>query len=195
MPDFTKPLVLIIDVQNVYRIGQPWACETIDGCIRNMETLLKTVPADDVLFTKYAAPERPEGVWKAYNEKYQAINDDPWMNEIVDELKPYLDGRKVIEKSTYSSYLSKEVQEALSGRTVAVLSGVVAECCVLSTLMSLIDAGIYAVYLTDAVSGLDRKLEAETIDILKGLSPLHVSFMTTKEFLKKMKASSKGKKE
>ena len=184
MPDFSKPLILIIDVQNVYRIGQPWACETIDDSIRNMETILKAVPADDVLFTKYLAPASPVGVWKAYNEKYRAINEDPWMNEIVDELKPYLDGRRVVEKSTYSSFLSEEVEAALSGKSVAVLAGVVAECCVLSTLMSLIDAGIYTVYLTDAVSGLDRKLEEETIDILKGLSPLHLSFMTTEEFLK-----------
>ena len=184
MTEFSNPFILIIDVQNVYRIGEPWACETIDTAIGNIEELLKAVPKKDVLFTKYLAPSEPAGVWKAYNEKYAAINADPWMNEIVDELKPYLPGRKVIEKSTYSSYLSPEVQKELKGRSAAVLTGVVAECCVLSTLMSLIDAGIYAIYLTDAVSGLDKKLEEETVDILKGLAPLHLRFMTTEEYFR-----------
>jgi nicotinamidase-related amidase len=49
-----------------------------------------------------------------------------------------------------------------------VVTGVVAECCVLSTVMELIDAGIYTVYLTDGVSGLDREKEAATELILSG---------------------------
>ena len=180
-----RPLLMVIDMQNVYRIGEPWECASINETIGNVEKLLNKLPAEDVLFTMYVPPKEPVGVWKAYNEKYAAINADPWMNEPVDELKPYLPGRKVVEKSTYSSYLSGEVQKALTGRDTVVLTGVVAECCVLSTLMSLIDAGIYAVYLTDAVSGLNRKLEEEMVHILEGLSPLHVAFMTTEEFLRK----------
>lgn len=183
MSELSNPLLLVIDAQNVYRIGAPWACETVDSAIGNVVELLEAMPKKDVLFTKYVAPEAPAGVWKAYNEKYAAINADPWMNEIVDELKPYLRGRKIVEKSTYSSFLSPEVQKKLAGRSAAILTGVVAECCVLSTLMSLIDAGIYAIYLTDAISGLNRKLEEETVDILKGLAPLHLRFMTTEEFL------------
>ena len=64
-----------------------------------------------------------------------------------------------------------------------VITGVVAECCVLSTVFALIDAGIYVVYLTDGVSGLDREKEAATELILSGLDPLHVHMMTVREYL------------
>lgn len=68
-----------------------------------------------------------------------------------------------------------------AGRVV--VTGVVAECCVLSTVLALMDAGIYVVYLTDGVSGLSREKEAATELILSGLSPLQIALMTTDEYL------------
>lgn len=63
-----------------------------------------------------------------------------------------------------------------------------AECCVLSTVFALIDAGIYTIYLTDGVSGLDREKEASTELVLSGLAPLHVSMMTVEEYLREIGA-------
>ena len=45
------------------------------------------------------------------------------------------------------------------------------------------DAGVYAVYLTDATSGLDREKAAATQVVLSGLSPLHVKLMSTDDYL------------
>ena len=64
-----------------------------------------------------------------------------------------------------------------------VVAGVVDDCCVLSTVFELIDAGVYTVYLTDATSGLTKEKAAATRLTLEGLSPLHVKLMTTEEYI------------
>ena len=63
------------------------------------------------------------------------------------------------------------------------MTGVVAECCVLSTVMALIDEGIYTIWLSDAIAGLDAPKEEATERILSGLDPLHLTRMTTEEYL------------
>ena len=52
----------------------------------------------------------------------------------------------------------------------------------LATVSSLIDAGKYVYYITDAIAGLDNEKEEATIKVLEGLTPLHLSIMTTNEF-------------
>ena len=42
---------------------------------------------------------------------------------------------------------------------------------------------MYAVYLTDATSGLDREKAAATQVVLSGLAPLHVKLMSTDDYL------------
>jgi nicotinamidase-related amidase len=63
------------------------------------------------------------------------------------------------------------------------VAGVVDDCCVLSTIFGLIDAGVYVVYLTDATSSLDKERAAATQVVLSDLAPLHVKLMSTKEYL------------
>ncbi|MFR7376352.1 MAG: isochorismatase family protein [Oliverpabstia sp.] len=66
-----------------------------------------------------------------------------------------------------------------------ILTGVVSECCVLSTFFEGIDLGCKLIWLTDATSEAPEPdpAEAKPQHILQGLSPLHVEFMTTEEYL------------
>ncbi len=64
-----------------------------------------------------------------------------------------------------------------------VITGVVAECCVLSTVMDLIDAGIYVIYIKDAISGIRPETEKAVETVLSGLCPLHLSVLCTEEYL------------
>ena len=63
------------------------------------------------------------------------------------------------------------------------VTGVVSECCVLSTCLSAIDLGCCVVYLRDACSGIDNARERAVLDVLDGLSPPHVTIMDTAEYL------------
>lgn len=181
-----KDLFLVIDMQNVYGEGGQWCCpNTRKASERILEILKKKDSTDlDVIFTKFLASENPVGVWKQYNVENAAVNEDIYSNEMIAELKEASETYPTYIKSTYSSLTIPEVADAARKAKRVVVSGVVAECCVLATVMALIDEGCKVIYLTDAVAGIDDQTEQAVCKVLEGLSPLHVEFMTSEEYLK-----------
>ena len=177
-------LLLVIDMQNVYTKGQEWACEGVEAASASILHLLESPTPKQVIFTQYLAPEHPEGVWKEYNEVNAAVNADPWLNEMMPEFLPWTEKYPVYTKSVYSSFAIPEVVKAAKKAGRLVISGVVAECCVLSTVLSAIDAGCKVIYLTDAVAGLSEASRRETENIISYFAPLHAELMTTEEYLK-----------
>jgi nicotinamidase-related amidase len=179
-------LLLVIDMQNIYTTGQKWACLDTEGVAERTLRIIDAMERsgnDRIIFTRFLASDQPEGVWADYNEKYADINASVWDNEMLPQLAEPLKKYPLYTKNVYSSLAIPEVLSAAKEADRVVITGVVAECCVLSTVLALIDAGIYTIYLTDGVSGLDREKEAATELILSGLSPLHVGMMTVEEYL------------
>ena len=126
-----------------------------------------------------AMPQHEFVVW--------AINADPWLNALADAIAPLADTHPYCPKSTYNALDCPEVRAAALGARDrggrVVLTGVVAECCVLWTACAAIDLGCHVLYLTDAVSGLDRPKEAASELVLSGLAPLQCELMTTADYL------------
>lgn len=180
----SNSLLLIIDMQNIYKEGQPWECKNYDNALSNILDLLNDghISQDNTILTRYIASAHPTGVWKNYNMENAEINANQWYNDLDQKLQLRCKDYKCYDKSTYSSYSVKEIQEAANNASSVVITGVVAECCVLATVSSLIDDGKYVYYITDAIAGLDNEKEEATIKVLEGLTPLHLSIMTTKEF-------------
>ncbi len=141
----------------------------------------------DVIFTRFIASDTPFGVWRDYNRQNEKINSSAWANEMLPQLSEALEKYPLYTKGVYSSLAIPEVYAAAKKADRVVVTGVVAECCVLSTVFELIDAGIYTIYLTDGVSGLDREKEAAAELVLSGLSPLHLSMMTVHEYMESVK--------
>lgn len=177
-----KDLLLVVDMQNVYRKGGKWQCTNTDGAASNIIRIIDSQKAD-VIFTEFIACEKAAGVWADYNIKYADVNSDREANLINPLLAAYAKKYPLYKKGVYSSLSVPEVLSEAKKHERVVITGVVAECCVLSTVFALIDAGIYTVYLTDAVSGLDEPKEKATELILSGLSPLHLKMCTTAEYL------------
>lgn len=213
-------LILVIDMQNVYLPGQPWACPRMPEATENICRILEAAP--QVLFTRFLAPENPVGTWRNYNEANQKVNEDAWMNALaepfyVDEANGTVTMRPdraenaagqdaaasaatdggaacgsgasqcttypLYSKSTYSALTVPEVREAALHCGRLVLTGVVADCCVLWTAMEAIDLGIPVVYITDAVAGIDDESEAAADRVVRGLSPAQTTLLTTQEYL------------
>ena len=183
--------ILVIDMQKVYQLGNPWACAHVNEAAQQIETLLDHVlelrdaspanatgttviasrdaasgtsgdmDAPSVLLTRYIAPadEDAQGVWADYNRENRAINENPVMNEFIPAIARYVEEFPYIDKCTYSCFSNEYVRVAADRSMVhggrIVLSGVVAECCVLSTFFEGTDAGYRFVYLTDACAGVD----------------------------------------
>lgn len=175
-------LLLVIDMQNVYLPGEKWECKNFNNALDSIKTIINKNICEKVIFTRFLANENPQGIWKDYNVENFDVNSDEWANELVDDLKDIIENYECYDKSVYSSYSIDEVKNEANKASCVVVTGVVAECCVLSTVMSLIDAGIYVVYLKDAVAGIDEETENATIKILEGLDSLHLKIMTVDEF-------------
>lgn len=191
----SNDLLLVIDMQNVYTTGQKWACLDTEGAAERVLSVIRAMEKcgnDQIIFTRFLAAENPKGVWKDYNRENAKVNESPWDNEMLPQFSEVLEKYPLYTKSVYSSLAIPEVLAAAKKADRVVITGVVAECCVLSTVLALIDAGIYTVYLKDGVSGLDREKETATELVLSGLEPLHVRMMTVEEYLGESMSKVKG---
>ena len=181
--DVSKDLLLVVDFQNIYLPGYDWACPSMPEAMQNTMRILDDENAPNCVMTKYIAPAEPEGRWKQYNEAYREINENAFLAEFPEELAPYAEKSTVIEKSTYSSLDAPEVVTALEGKSAVVLCGVVADCCVLATMMDAIDLGYEVVYLYDCIAGVSEESEVEIRALAEIYSPIHTTIMSSDEYL------------
>ena len=159
-------LLLVIDMQNVYLPDQEWACPRMPEASRNTRRLIDTGVPGNILFTQY-----------------REINDNAWLCAVTDEFHPYLKQYPLISKSTFSSLKSPEVLEAARRADRILLAGVVAECCVLATMLEAIDLGIDTIYMPDCCAGQTPEKEARVMGIADSFSPVHMRIQTVDEYL------------
>ena len=178
-----KDLLLVIDMQKVYAEGEPWACRETDRVCDNLLRVLDSGKPDKVIFTRFDAPEEPVGCWAEYNSTYAQINADQRLGELMDPIAKASEGYPVYSKQTYSSLPIPEVASAVAAADRVVVTGVVAECCILATVEGLIDAGAKVVYLKDAVAGQSVEFEQMVEKIVASFAPIHTSVMTVEEYL------------
>lgn len=190
-------LLLIIDMQKVYAEGGAWHCPGVEEAAKRIREIYtsnchnhvneKNRDIPDVIFTRFIARELPVGVWKDYNVENQAVNEAPVANEMLDLFKEDLEKYPLYTKGVYSSLGNPQVLQAVRGVRdqggSVIVAGVVAECCVLATVMALIDEGVPVIYLTDGVAGLNEEMEAAVELVLSGLEPLHVKRMTIEAYI------------
>lgn len=180
-----KDLLLVIDMQNVYAPGGKWCCHGTEEAAENIKKIIREKPELDVIFTRFLAPKEPAGVWQEYDRVNADMNEDVYANAMLSQFDKELETYPLYTKSTYSSLTIPQVRQAAARADRVVITGVVAECCVLSTLLALIDEGIPVIYLTDAVSGVSAETQAAVELILSGMEPVHVRLMNTTAYLEK----------
>ena len=182
-PDMKKDLLLVIDMQNVYAGGGAWCCPKAEEAAGKIKKLINEKASGiDVIFTRFIAGDEPEGTWKDYNRENAEINNDPYANGMMDVFSEELKKYPLYTKSVYSSLAIPEVKEAAKNAGKVLVAGVVTECCVLSTVMSLIDEGAYVLYLKDCAAGLDKDMEQAVEKVLKGLEPLQVKVIGSEDY-------------
>lgn len=176
-------LLLVIDMQNVYMPGEPWQCPSMPKAVENIRELMEAEIIEQTAFTRFAAPESPRGTWRQYNEEYAEINSDRYLNEIVKELQPHAARYPVYDKHVYSSFKIPELVQLASRAEHVLLGGVVAECCILATLMEAIDLGYKVIYLADCISGQTEQNEKRICKIAESFSPMHTLVMDSKQYI------------
>lgn len=168
--------LLVVDMQNVYLPENEWACIRMDKVVKYIEDKVNIFPKNRVFFSQHKAAENPKGQWKMYNEKYNNINESEYLNDYVSSLKKYTTNDNLFIKSGFSALSNKNLLQTLEQFDTIYITGVIAECCVLSTIFSLIDMGKKIIYCKDGIAGESEEKEKAVITILKELEPLHVEF-------------------
>jgi nicotinamidase-related amidase len=88
--------------------------------------------------------------------------------QIIDELAP-IDGELVIDKPGYSSFHGTPLDDELEARGIEtlVLTGVTANVCVLSTLLSAVDLGYDTVVVSDAIAAVSDATRESVLDLVR----------------------------
>lgn len=181
--DSSEDLLILIDFQNVYLPGKPWACPTMEQAIENTLNIIHAPDSPDYVLTQYIASADPVGRWQQYNKEYAQINADEFLSEFPDPINRIKNDNNVIIKDTYSSLKSPALQTRLQGKRRVVLTGVVAECCVLATMMDAIDLGYEVIYLYDCISGFSAENEKMIRTLAESFSPIHTQVMSSAEYM------------
>ncbi|MBW8872342.1 MAG: cysteine hydrolase [Leifsonia sp.] len=167
----SDPVLVVVDMQQVF--GNP-ASQWFTPRFSEAEAVIaEMVPAFGrrVIFTRFIAPERPEGAWVPYYEQWPFAlvpADDP----IYDLVLPFRDtGHPVVSEPTFGKW-GPDLREALGGAQDVVLAGVSTDCCVLSTALGAADAGVRIRVAADACAGLSDADHQRALDAMALYAPL-----------------------
>lgn len=174
----------VIDMQKVYEEGAPWACEGFGDVCANIVRLIEADVFADVCFTRFVLPDIPRGSWLRYQAKYMGIHTDSSYGEVTERLAPFVSDHPTFDKAGYSSYRSDAFAEWADGANRLVVCGVIAECCVLATVLDAAERGADIIYLTDACASTSTdKLRMAEVILTEDFAP-HVTLMTTDKYLR-----------
>jgi nicotinamidase-related amidase len=170
----------VIDMQRVFADpGSGWATPGFAAIVPAVSALVAAF-APAVTFTRFVAPARPEGAWRAYYAQWPFALQPPdaplW--DVVPELaRP----EPTVDAPTFSKW-GPELAERLGGSAL-VLAGVSTDCCVLSTAVAAADAGVEVLVVADACAGVDDDSHRKTLDVLALYGPL-VRVVTSADVLR-----------
>jgi nicotinamidase-related amidase len=183
-PD-AQPWLVVIDMQNVFGSPEsPWRTPGFEAILDNNRTLIEAF-GDRVVFTRFIAPEEPEGVWRAYYAE--------WSFALVPESAPIYDlvealphaGHPVVSRATFGKWddLPGSLREVTGGATSLVLTGVSTDCCVLSTALAAADAGVAVVVATDACAGMSPPDHERALTAMSLYAPL-ITLVSTEDVVR-----------
>lgn len=161
----------VIDMQRVFADpDSPWATPRFAEAAQGVRRLLPAF-GDRVTFTRFVAPERPTGAWRAYYEQWPFALQPPdaplW--HLTDDFATT--AAHVLDAPTFGKWTPQLAARAgLQGPLY--LTGVSTDCCVLSTALPAADAGVEVVVVADACAGADDDSHAKALQLLSLYRPL-----------------------
>ncbi|MFI9803705.1 cysteine hydrolase family protein [Streptomyces sp. NPDC052301] len=161
----------VIDMQRVFADpASPWATPRYADAAEGVRRLLPAF-AGRVTFTRFLAPERPAGAWRAYYDQWPFALQPPdaalW--DLSDEFAG-LAGH-VVDAPSFGKWTPDLAGRVGPGGRL-VLAGVSTECCVLSTALAAADAGAEVLVVADACAGVDDDSHLKALQIMELYRPL-----------------------
>ncbi|MFJ9907788.1 cysteine hydrolase family protein [Streptomyces sp. NPDC101152] len=177
----TGGLLTVIDMQRVFaEPDSPWAAPRYAEAAAGVRGLLPAF-GDRVTFTRFLAPAKPEGAWRAYYYRWPFALQPPdarlWelTEDFTDHAHPTLDA------TTFGKW-GPRLATLLGPDNRLVLTGVSTDCCVLSTALGAADAGVEVVVVADACAGADDDTHERALRLMDSYGPL-IRLTTVAELL------------
>jgi nicotinamidase-related amidase len=183
-PSQDLPWLVAIDMQDVF--GDPaskWFTPEYERASAGIQRLLPAF-GDRVIFTRFIAPEKPEGAWVPYYELWPFAlvpEDDP----IYDLTAPFKDAAPHVETRPRFGKWDDAFAKAMHGSTEMVITGVSTDCCVISTALPASDAGVHVRVVADACAGLSPADHQRALDAMALYGPL-IEITTVDEVLESL---------
>ncbi len=160
-------VLALIDLQRIFADpASGWATPDFQRVVEPTRELIKLF-APDVVFTRFVAPEEPEGAWVGYYEQFpfalQPADSEDY--QLVDEFK----GAPTLDKTTFGAW-GPELAARADGRLV--LAGVATDCCVISTALAAVDAGVQVQVVEEACAGSTAENHGKAIDLMRLYAPM-----------------------
>jgi nicotinamidase-related amidase len=170
--------LVVVDLQQVFRDpDSPWTTPRFDEIRPNVRRLVAAF-GDRVVFTRFVAPEKPEGAWVDYYEQYDFARQPP--DAPLYRLAEDPGGAPVVDATTFGKW-GPELAGFVGDGPLTV-AGVATDCCVLSTVLPAADAGVPVRVVSDACAGASDRAHEDTLQILGCYAPL-VQVATTASVL------------
>ena len=167
----TTGLLAVIDMQHVFADpSSPWTAPRFPEAAAGVRRLLPAF-GDRVVFTRFLAPAKPEGAWRAYYDEWPFALQPPdaqlW--SLTPDFAPH--ARQVVDAPTFGKW-TPELARLLAPGNRLILAGVSTDCCVLSTALAAADAGAEVVIPADACAGADDDSHTRALQIMDLYRPL-----------------------
>ncbi len=170
--------LVVVDLQHVFGDpDSPWLAPRFAEVRPRIAQLVDEF-GERVVHTRFVAPERPEGAWRAYYEQFPfALRPpDAPLYALVDDPGD----QPVVSATTFGKWGPDLA--AVVGDGPLTVTGVATDCCVISTVLPTADAGVPVRVVTDACAGSTDDDHDRALRVMSLYAPL-VELTTTAEVL------------
>jgi nicotinamidase-related amidase len=173
MPDLSRAMHIVIDMQRLFADHPDWAVKDINRIRQEVQWLAEYRPGR-TLWTRFVPAQNAEaakGSWKKYFEMWPTATLEGGGQAYVDLLPEHrtLAGRAALfDKTTFSAFGNEKLVDSLkaAGVETLILSGVETDVCVWATAMDAVDAGYFVVLARDALSSGSLEAHQATLDVI-----------------------------
>lgn len=167
----SEPVLVVIDMQQVFSDpASAWFTPRFTEAEATIAGLLPAFGAR-VVFTRFIAPQRPEGAWVRYYEQWPFAlvpGDDP-IYDLVPAFRGT--GHPVVTETMFGKW-GPALRTAIGEADAIALAGVSTDCCVLSTALAAADAGVQVRVIADGCAGSTEADHRRALDAMAVYTPL-----------------------
>jgi nicotinamidase-related amidase len=165
--------LVVVDMQEVFaEPGGPWSVPRFDEIVEPIERLV-AAHAPRVTFTRFVAPERPDGAWVTYYERFAFALQPPdaELYRLVPPIAALARGATTLETTTLGKWTPELAAEVGAGGEL-VLAGVATDSCVIATALAAADAGVHVRVVANACAGAGDAAHEHALATMRLWAPL-----------------------